>query len=293
MRLVAYSIVVFWVSLWICSCSGGDKAKVEESTRSFMSAYKEQDIEQMRVYYPAIDNIEIFFASDTSFIEEVIPVNRSGDYQVNVTSIYMNEDNSPEMQHIILFLQPVDEQKRDFRITDSQGIASWKSYPHYKFAVQTGCITPAADLTDQQAIYRLRVAKDLLFYFSKLMYLDLEDNIRVTHTRILEKDKQQAHGSAVVENGSDYTLPDLKYIIVYYDDNDRKIGEQSGWVTQTPFESGKSVTFDFYTNYDEVAATADFKLDFDLDLIMQFVMEDDVYTGREYDEFVSKKLIDI
>lgn len=149
------------------------------------------------------------------------------------------------------------------------------------------------DLTDQQAIYRLRVAKDLLFYFSKLMYLDLEENIRVTHTRILEKDKQQAHGSAVVENGSDYTLPDLKYIIVYYDDNDRKIGEQSGWVTQTPFESGKSVAFDFYTNYDEVAASADFKLDFDLDLIMQFVMEDDVYTGREYDEFVSKKLIDI
>lgn len=293
MKLTAYSIVGFWICILFYACTGKTKTEVAESARGFMAAYKEQDIAQMRIYYPDIDNIDIFYASDTAFIEEVIPLSDSGDYQVDIVSVYMTEDNGPEMQHVTLFMTNTGQKQPAYRITDSYGIASCKSYPHYKFAVQTGCLVPDSDLTDQQAIYRLRVAKDLLFYFSKLMYQDLEQNIRVTHTRILEQGKLNAHGSALVENSSDYTLPDLKYIIVYYDDNDRKVGEQSGWVTQAPFESGKTVSFEFFTTFDEAAATADFRLDFDLDLIMQFVMEDDVYTGREYDEFVSKKLIDI
>lgn len=293
MRLVAYSIIVFCISLLMCGCSGGDKSKVEKSVQGFMNAYKEQNIEQMRVYYPTIDNIEIFYASDTSFIEEIVPIANTDNYEVKVASFYINEENNPEMQSLTFFIQPAKGQKHGFRIVDSQGLGSWRSYPHYKFAVQTGCITPTMTLSDQQASQRLRVAKDLLFYFSKLMYHDLEANIRVKQTKILEQDKKKAHASVIVENTSDYTLPDLKYHIVYYDEKERKIGEESGWVTQEPFESGKAIEFEFYSNYDEATASADFKLDFDLDLIMQFVLEDDAYTGREYEEFIAEKLIDI
>lgn len=293
MKIAVYSIVGVWICMLFCACAGKAKTEVAMSAREFMAAYKDQDIAQMRIYYPEIDNIDIFYASDTSFIEDIIKLNDGGDYQVNVVSVYLTDENKPEMQNIVLFMMPGDTDNTPYRIVDSHGIASWKSYPHYKFAVQTGCITPDKDFTDQQAIYRLRVAKDLLFYFSKLMYQDLEENIRLTGTQFFEQGQQQAHGRALVENGSDYTLPDLKYVILYYDDDNRKIGEQSGWVTQSPLESGKTVAFEFITTFEKEAATADFRLDFDLDLIMEFVMDDDVYTGNEYEEFTSKKLIDI
>lgn len=293
MRLVLNSIVGFLVLLFIQSCADEAKTKVANSAEEFMAAYHDQDIARMRVVYPGIDNIEIFYASDTSFIESITPLSSSGEYQVEVVSLYLNQENTPEIQNVTLFFVPVDNKEQPFQISDSYGIASWSSYPHYNFAVQTGCMRSSNDLTDQQAMQRLRVAKDLLFYFSKLMYQDLEENIRLTQTTILEQKNQRAHGKAIVENQSDYTLPDLKYIIVYYDENDRKIGEEGGWVTQSPIESGQKIAFDFVTSFDKEAATADFKLDFDLNLIMEFVMGDDVYTGREYEEFVTKKLIDI
>ncbi|MGL4293509.1 MAG: hypothetical protein ACRCSQ_08035 [Bacteroidales bacterium] len=293
MRLIINSVVAFLVLILIQSCADGSRNRVEEQAVEFMEAYRGQDIARMRLLYPAIDNIDVFVASDTSFVSHVIPMSREGEFQVEVVSIYMTENNTPEVQNVMLFFEPIDSKRKGYRIYDSKGIASWNNYPHSQFAVETGCIDPRADMTDQQATYRLRVAKDLLFYFSKLMYKELEENIHLTQTHILDHQNQHAKGKAVVENASDYTLPDLKYVIVYYDDQDQKIGEEGGWVTQSPIESGQVVAFEFETSYDKQATTADFKLDFDLELILQFVLNDDIYNGSEYEAFVNKKLIDI
>lgn len=292
MRIKLGYIVGLLFALILQSCSQSNQNSVLNSTKQFLAALKAQDIAGMRVVYPDIDNLDIFYASDTAFIESITPLDSNG-YRVDVVSFYLNEEKGLETQNIIFFFYPASVKSSVYQIKDSYGVSSWTNYPHYKFALQTGCLASDAELSDQQAMYRLRVAKDLLFYFSKLMYQDLEEHVRIINPAVVMKNKLGASGEAVVENLSEYTLPDLRYKIIYYDDDDRKIAEDTGWVTQQPLESGQKVHFKFATSFDQNASTADFQLDFDLNLILEFVLHDDIYTGEEYKQFITKKLINI
>lgn len=276
----------------VVSCSNPDKEHIQATATDFMEALKNQDVQKMHELYPDITNIDIFYASDTSFLQTIELISKDV-AQVNYVSQYLNEAGGMETRKVILFLKSDKDQPNGYVIADSYGLCSWESYPHFPFAIHTGCIETDSDLTDQQAIAQLKIAKDLLFYYAKLLYQDLETNIRITSSTILEQDTQKASGRAVVANSSAYTLPDLRYVIVYYDEMNREIGNEGGWVTQEAFPSGQEISFDFVTNFDPDAATASFKLDFDLELILQFVMEDDVYSGNEYKDFVSKQMTDV
>ena len=121
----------------------------------------------------------------------------------------------------------------------------------------------------------------------------MENNIIVTDKRLISKDLNHAMGCAIVINNTEFSLPDLKYVITYYDIDNKKVAEDSGWITQEPFASGDTLKFNFETNFNKKATDATFKLDFDLELILQFVMDDDIYTGDEYVAFISRKLPDI
>ena len=279
----------------LLACKGGNQDEVKNVARQFMSSLQQQDISRMRIYYPTVDNIDIFYASDTALITQVIKEDDQV-YRVEVMSFYLNDDSQVEKKAVSLFIRPDSENRpahSKYHIFDSYGLCSWNSYPHAKFAIHTGCLMKSGQMTDQQLVYRLRVAKDLLFYFSKLMYQDLEQNVRITQTILTQADGNMAHGRALVENRSDYTLPDLRYIIVYYDSNNEIVAEDKGWITKTPIESGQTVSFDFIPYYVSLVNNADFRIDFDMDLILQFVMDDDIYSGNEYEDFITKKLIDI
>ena len=56
------------------------------------------------------------------------------------------------------------------------------------------------------------------------------------------------------------------------------------------FPSGDSIRFYFETNFDKKAVDASFKLDFDLELILEFVLNDNIYKGNEYNLYL-KELI--
>ena len=47
------------------SCSRGNQSKVESLASAFLSALQHQNVELMRIYYPDINNVEIFYACDT------------------------------------------------------------------------------------------------------------------------------------------------------------------------------------------------------------------------------------
>lgn len=278
------------LSLMFFACHTNRQTEAEDTARQFMAALKEQNLERMRDLYPGIQNIEIFYASDTSYIEKSTLLSEEV-VQVDALSKYLNEEGNMESKHIVLLLMPIEKDR--YEIIDSYGICSWENYPHAEFAVHTGCMSPDDKLTDQQAIKQLDVAKNLLFYYSKLLYKDLKENIRIVSSSITEQNAYEAKGVAYVENGSEYTLPDLRYIILYYDKEEQQIGEDKGWVTRDPLSSGETVTFNFMTKIVPEASNAVFQLDFDLDLILQFVMDDDIYTGEEYKQFTSVEKINI
>ncbi|MEG1615880.1 MAG: hypothetical protein RR202_05100 [Bacteroidales bacterium] len=284
---------MFFLIVLLSACQKNGREDAEATAKEFLGALKEQDIGKMTALYPEVSNIEIFYASDTSYIEESFQLPKEL-IQVNAVSKYVNEEGEQETHMIVLFLQkPVGKYTSSYVILDSFGLCSAESYPHYQFARNTGCITEEEQLTDQQSIRQLKIAKDLLFFYAKQLYQELEENVQIVRSTIQEQDSDQAKGHALVQNNSDYTLPDLRYIIVYYNDKDQEIGNEGGWVTQEALPSGKAIQFEFTTNFNQEAATAAFKLDFDLDLILQFVLEDDIYTGNEYHQYVSKEYVDI
>ena len=137
-------------SLLFFSCGQSKKTEAENTAMLFLQALKEQNLEKMRELYPGIDNIEIFYASDTAFIDKSTLLSDEL-ILVNATSKYLNEEGKVETRHVGILLIPVVSNADDtYKIVDSYGICSWESYPHANFAVHTGCISPEDRLTDQQ-----------------------------------------------------------------------------------------------------------------------------------------------
>lgn len=281
---------IIFVSLLLFACSREKEHKAEDVAIEFMSALKLQEFEKMRVIYPAVENIEIFYASDHF---EVIGVEGlpGSVFQVNILSHYKNEEGVQEENLIELFIEKErEEQTSNLIIFDSKGISSLESYPHYKFAVNTGCIDVETYLTDQQAHQKLLESKQMLFAYAKDLYIILEENVRVVSATITQHSSNRATGRAVISNESPFNLPILRYMIVYYDESSQIIHKDKGVVTNEPLLSGKSLVFDFVTQFDEKAANAAFKIEFDLDLILEFVMQDESYSGREYEEFENRNI---
>ena len=288
MKLFKFMLIIIGAVL-LTNCNLKEKNDVENSAKGFFQAYQKVDLPKMKEYYPDVDNIDIFVVSDTAIIERIMNIANDG-FIVKANSFFLNEKGNLEIREIKLFMYPQKDNKDKYIIVDSYGICGCNNYPHYEFALNTGCVDKESKMTEQESIYRLRVAKDLLFYFSKKMYNELEENVMIVSSSINKQDKYRAYGDATVANKSEFTLPDLRYIIVYYNEDGKVIGEDGGWVTKKPFSSGESIRFDFMTDFAMDVVDASFKLDFDLELILQFVMTDDIYTGSEYDDFLSEKL---
>ena len=294
--LKRYFIIALMFPMFI-SCVSKTESQARKTAENFLMALQEQDVEAMKVYYPDVQNIEVFFACDTFIIENVKPIAENG-YKVKVQNYFLNEARDLIIKDVDLYIYPNDYQaisvnidnNTGYYVTDSYGLCSWKNYPHYDFALNTGCLKKNSVFTDQQAIKRLKIAKELLFYLSRKMHDNMEENIVVTNKKLLSKSLTQAHGCATIVNKSEFTLPDLKYIIQYFDIDNNKIAEEKGWVTKSNLHSGDSLQFSFVTNFQQKAIEASFKLDFDLELILQFVLNDNVYTGDEYYSFITSMI---
>ncbi len=283
-RYLYISTILF--SLMFAGCGYVKNSDPQPVLDEFMSAWKNEDVEKMISIYPDVSVMEIFYASDTAFIENIYQLNE-GSFRAKVVNTYKNEKGKEEKKNLIFILKKQGKNNgKSFLISDSYGFCCWSQYPYYTFANNTGCIPKSKNLSDKELYDQMVIARDLLFDTAKKLYLNLTDNIIIESTNISKHNNDTIKGYAEITNKSDYNLPELKYVIYFFDNNHKQIGTDSGWITKTNFDSGKKMRFSFITTKARGAKDASFEIDFDLALILDFVINDNGYSGAEYDEFV-------
>ena len=97
-----------------------------------------------------------------------------------------------------------------------------------------------------------------------------------------------ASGKVIVKNNSTFSIPNVKYEITYYDRNDNKITMDDGYVSYDALGAGDSKSFTFYTSYVGNASSAMISLNFDEDLINDYVLQSE-YEGNEYSAYLAEK----
>ena len=255
----------------------------------FFSAVSENDTTKMWNLYPALKDYSIYYKSDECVIREK-ETKELTDEKVSVTvdNSFTNAFGKKFNQTITLFLKPNGDNKDTYKIYDSKGIADYKNGNiFYTFSTKTGCIDKNADLTDQEIIQKLKIAQKMMtnYYFD--IYVKLQCLVFVTSSNWELGYGNSASGKIIVKNLSGFNLPNLKYKVKYYDSRGNEVTSDNGYVTYDMFMSGNSKSFTVYTSYVGNATKAKIDLDFDAEMILNYVANQD-YTGKEFEEYEKK-----
>jgi len=272
----------------IISCSDAKRKKLaDKTTVEFFNAVNENDTTKMWILYPALKDYVAYYKSDECVINET-KVLTDKKVSVTVNSSFTNPFGKKSNQTITLFLKPNGDSENEYKIYDSKGIADYKNDNiFYTFATKTGCIDKNADLTDQEIIQKLNIAQKMIqsYYFD--IFLKLLTGVFVTSSNWELGYGNSASGKIIVKNISGFNLPKLKYKVKYYDGSGNEIMSDNGYVTYDMFMSGTSKSFTVYTSYVGNAKRAKIDFDFDVEMILNYVANQD-YTGKEYEEYMKK-----
>ena len=267
------------------SCRSRDDAGARATIETFIKAWQKHDIPLMEQLYPEVKQMDFFYSSDRASISEV-----SGE-EGNLLRIYVNSTfvttDSREVERQITFIVMSDPAHNGvWSIRDSYGLACWERYPYYTFAQRTGCVSPTITTSDVELSRRMGRAKQMIMQFTQTFYEYLSDAVRIVDNRMTRNDGRQTEGFAVVVNESEFLLPSLDYSIIFYNDNQQEVGRHTGHVTESPLQAGERCTFQYAAKVAQGAAILYFVLDFDVEMIVDFILEYPDYTGGEYDEFM-------
>jgi len=272
----------------VISCSDSKRKKLaDKTTMEFFSAVNENDTTKMWILYPALKDYVAYYKSDECVIKET-KVLADKKVSVIVNSSFTNPFGKKSNQTITLFLKPDGDKEDSYKIYDSKGINDYKNDNiFYTFASKTGCIDKNADLTDQEIIQKLKIAQKMMtnYYFDT--FIQLLSHVFITSWNWQLGYGGSASGNGIVKNISGFNLPKLKYTIKYFDSNGNEITTDNGYVTYDMFMSGSSKSFTFYTSYVGNARRAKIDLDFDTEMILNYVASKD-YTGKEFEEYKEK-----
>ena len=124
-----------------------------------------------------------------------------------------------------------------------------------------------------------------------LIYLDIYKNIKFKSSRLQIYD-YSASGNAICANNSIYDVPNVQYVITYYDNRGNFIMQDDGYVTYGVLKAGESEVVYIYTSYVGSASKFNIRVKFDEEslkaAIMDYIVNKEYYTGKEYDEFIAK-----
>lgn len=282
----------FLFILFIVGCNNPKKKKnAAIQVRNFYSAVQSGDEEKMVKLYPGLAFLDSYYKSDTSVIRNV-SVLENNTIIVKTTSQYTTGLGVKNKQNIDFYLMPDSLDKFSYRIVDSKGLTSYEENPIFKFGTKTGCIS-SSDTTDMQIALKLIRAE--LFMDLKILEVKLElmQSVTIVDWNWESGYAGSASGNGIVKNNSDFNLPKLKFTINYKDRNGNVITSDDGYVTYDTFYSGQSKSFTFYTSYVGDASKASLLLQFDDELIKNYLVDDE-YSGNECDEFypTSEKMDD-
>jgi len=290
MKKVLQIVIITVLIGCIVSCSDKRKELAEKATMEFFSAIKNGNKSKMVDLYPEFEEFSSYYKSDEYIIKETKVL--SGEkVSVTVDNYYTNPFGKKSNQTIILFLKPDGYKKDVYKIYDSKGLTDYTENDIYIFATKTGCINKYADLTDQEIVQKLEIAKKMILSYSTDIHIKLLVMVNVTSWNWERGYNNSANGRGIVKNNSEFNLPYLKYRITYFDRNDNEITSDNGYVTHDKFSTGSSKSFTFYTSYVGNAYRARVGFDFDAEILLELAVNKD-YTGKEFEEFQTKQKIE-
>jgi hypothetical protein len=283
LNVFAVLVVVFC----FIGCSSKRKELAENTTKSFFSAIKNDNKSELKELYPDFENIGTYYKSDEISVKE-IKLLEDNKISVSVENSFTNGYGKKFNQTITLYLKPEENNKDVYKIYDSKGLTGYEEKDEYIFAIKTGVINKNENLTDQEIAEKLEIANKMIVKYGIETLSELKANIKVTSWSWESGYGGSASGKGIVKNNSDFSVPNLKYKITYYDRSDNQITTDNGYVTHDKLSAGDSKSFTFYTSYVGNAYTATISLDFDTEMIIKYVVNQD-YTGNEYNEYLKSE----
>lgn len=287
MNILIKTTTVMLLLITLASCDGKRKELSENVVKEFFTAIKNGNESKLTELYPDFTEIGTYYKSDEILIKETKAI-EDKKVIVTVENSFTNAYGKKFSQTITLYLKPFDEDGKIYKIYDSKGLTGYEEKDEYQFAVKIGCIEKNSELTDQEIAKKLKVANDIMLDLSIDVLRELREQIKVTSWSWESGYSGSASGQGIVKNNSDFSIPRLKYKVTYYDRNDNQITTDDGYVTYDKLGAGSSKSFTFYTSYVGSAKSATISLDFDTELVMNYVLKDD-YKGTECAEYQNKK----
>lgn len=265
------TIVYFLLSANVLvSC--GYKKEAKEVTQDFFSAIKNEKEEKMVELYPAVGNLQNYYKSDTIILKDVTEL-EDKKYSVALINKFTNGFGKSTESQIVLYTKPKDDKNPSdgYVIYDSKGLCNLSDDPIYKFAKRKGYIQ-GNSLTDQQISKKCSEASSALITLSLKFYKYLTENVTVENWNWETNDySYSASGSGVVKNKTQYTIPNVKYVVTYLKGNGTEVTQDDGYVTYDEIRPYGMESFSFYTSYVGDASRAKIKLEFDNDFILKTV----------------------
>ena len=282
------ALSLLFASALLSSCL--DKEAVTSTTTQLFNAVKEGNKGKIEAFYPESANLSAYYKSDKITIKEIESLKHK-EASVVVENEFTNGFGKTFTRDIKLYLKPSPSDPKKFIVYDSEGFCGWDSDEdnEYKFAIKTGCIVEDVDITDQQRSIKLKDARAMMLdaYFD--VYLELKLTVKIKDwSWETSYYGDSASGKGICVNNSTYTIPKPKYKIIYKDRRGNEITDDDGYITYDALKPGQSKAFTFYTSYVGNATQASISVEFDDDMILDYIANKD-YTGNEYEEYLAKK----
>ncbi len=272
-------------SLFLFSGCTESKLKEQASTTAlqFFQAVRNEDADKALALYPRFDNFETYYKSDSAIVKGV--THQDSLFIVTVHNHFTNGLGKKTEKTIYLVLKPVDE--KSMTIVNSSGLSDFTAEDTYSVGLGTGCLT-TSDTLDQSILLGMNKASAIKVDQAVDLLLKLRKGCVVSDWTWETGYAGSASGKGIVTNLTGFSIPRLKYKITFKDGGGNAITEDDGYVSVDPIQDGSSKSFSFYTSYVGNASKASIELDFDSDLLLEFVGKRDDWTGKECEEYFTK-----
>jgi len=282
------TLLMFFSVLFLeASCQNKSEQEARQTIETFIKAWQQQDVALMEELYPGIKQMDFFYSSDKA---DIVEVTREGNGQlrVRINSIFVTQTKQEVQRRIVFIVVPDNNRLGLYHIRDSYGLACWERYPYYKFALHTGCIPSSEMASDVELSSRMNRAKQMVFVYSQALYDRLSEDVHIVENTMTRNDGRHSEGVALVQNDSQFHLPGLQYSIIFYNETHQEMGRHQGWVTHDIFPAGEACAFNYEADIVQGASLMYFVLDFDVEMIVDYVLSYSEYTGREYNDFQNR-----
>ena len=177
-----------------------------------------------------------------------------------------------------------------YKVVDCWGVVNFieeYTLELWEYAKKIGCLSNLETLSDLEVYDRMSITGAIFYSNYKKISNELNSKIEVTKQNWQRGYNNYASGSAIIYNGSSYTLPNLKYKIEYSDIHGDVITEDKGVVSYEPFHPGEYKSFSFYTAYVGNAKYAWIRPVIDENFVIKLLNKASC-TGNEFVDYVKE-----